>query len=147
MSEIASSFASELGHEHVSLLRQLSRLEERPSPGTADSAWLMLSRLRQVQAEVQSHFRFEEQGGYMSQILASAPYLDRAAGELLAGHGRLSDQLEALIKAAAAVPPESLLTPELREQVRQWVLRVREHEAGETRLIQQACNQDIGPED
>jgi hypothetical protein len=100
-----------------------------------------------VQAELERHFRFEEQGGYMSQILASAPYLDRAAGELLAGHGRLSDQLEALIKAAAAVPPESLLTPELREQVKQWVLRVREHEAGETRLIQQACNQDIGPED
>jgi hypothetical protein len=147
MSEVAPSFATELNHEHVSLLRQLGCLEERPQAGTADCAGLLLERLREVQAGLKRHFHFEEQGGYMSHILADAPYLDRTARELLAEHGRLSDYLDSLITSAAAVPPESLVTPDLREKVKQWVLLVRGHEARENRLVQQACNQDIGTDD
>jgi hypothetical protein len=147
MSEMAPSFATELGDEHVSLLGQIGCLEERPEPGTADCAGLLVGRLTEVQAGLQRHFRFEEEGGYMSRILADAPYLYRAAQELLAEHGRLSDSLDSLITSAAGVPPESLVTPALREQVSQWVLLVRGHEARENRLIQQACNQDIGTDD
>jgi hypothetical protein len=147
MSEIAPSFATELSHEHVSLVRQLGCLEERPEPGTADCAGLLAGRLREVQASLQRHFHFEEQGGYMSHFLAEAPYLDRAARDLLAEHGRLSDYLDSLITSAGGAAPESLVTPDLRVQVRQWVLLVRGHEARENRLIQQACNQDIGTDD
>jgi hypothetical protein len=147
MSEIAPSFATELGHEHTSLLRQLACLEERPEPGTADCAGLLVGRLREVYASLQRHFHFEEQGGYMSHILADAPYLDRSARDLLAEHGRLSNYLDSLITAVAGVPPESLVTPDLKEKVKQWVLLVRGHEARENRLIQQACNQDIGADD
>jgi hypothetical protein len=144
MPEIAPSFATELGHEHVSLLRQLECLEETPQQETADCAGLLVGRLREVQASLERHFHFEEQGGYMSHILADAPHLDRTARELLAEHGRMSGYLDSLITSAAGVPPESLVRPDLREQVRQWVLLVRGHEARENRLIQQACNQDIG---
>jgi hypothetical protein len=147
MSEIAPSFATELGDEHVSLLGQLSGLEEKPEPGTVGFAGLLVERLTQMQAGLQRHFRFEEEGGYMSGILADAPYLHRAAQELLAEHAGLSDSLAALITAAAGIPPESLVTPALRERVSQWVLLVRGHEARETRLVQQACNQDIGADD
>jgi hypothetical protein len=83
----------------------------------------------------------------MSHILTEAPYLDRSARELLAERGRLSDHLDSLITAAGGAAPESLVTPVLREQVRQWVLLVRGHEARENRLIQQAWNQDIGTDD
>jgi len=144
MSEIAPSFATELGHEHVSLLRLLGCLEEKPEPGTANCAGLLAGHLREVQASLQRHFHFEEEGGYMSHFLTDAPHLDRTARELLTEHGRLSKCLESLIRSAAGVPPESLVTPDLREQVRQWVLLVRRHEARENRLIQEACNRDIG---
>jgi hypothetical protein len=147
MSEIALSFAAELGDEHVSLLTQVGCLEERPGPGAADCAGHLVVRLTEVQASLRRHFRFEEEGGYMSRILADAPYLHRAAQEVLAEHGRLSASLDALIAAAAGAPPESLVVPALHEQVRQWVLLVRGHEARENRLIQQACNQDVGAED
>jgi hypothetical protein len=147
MSEIARSFTIELDDEHVSLLAQLGCLEEKPEPGTADCAGLLVGRLTEVQASLQRHFRFEEEGGYMSRILADAPYLHRAAQELLAEHTRLSNYLASLITAAAGVPPESHVTPALRERVSQWVLLVRGHEARENRLIQQACNQDIGADD
>jgi hypothetical protein len=148
MSEIGPTFASKLGQEHASLLGHLGCLEERPAPGTVDCAGLLVGRLREVQATLQRHFQFEEQGGYMSYILAEdAPHLYRAAQELLAEHGRLRDDLDKLITSAAGVPPESLVTAELREQVSQWVLLVRGHEGRENRLIHQACNQDIGTDD
>jgi hypothetical protein len=147
MSEIALSFAAELGDEHVSLLTQVGCLEERPGPGVADCAGHLVVRLTEVEACLRRHFRFEEEGGYMSRILADAPYLHRAAQEVLAEHGRLSASLNALIAAAAGAPPESLVVPALQEQVRQWVLLVHGHEARENRLIQLACNQDVGTED
>jgi hypothetical protein len=147
MSEITPSFATELGHEHASLLRQLVYLEEGPETGKADCAGPLVGSLREVRAVLHRHFHFEEQGGYMSHILADAPYLDRTARELLAEHSRLGDRLDSLITSAAGVPTGSPVAPDLREQVRQWVLLVRGHEARENRLIQQACNQDIGTED
>ena len=147
MSDIAPSFAAELGDAHASILGQLACREEGPEPGTVACAGLLVRRLIEVQASLQCHFRFEEEGGYMSRILADAPYLHRAAQELLAEHGRLSDYLASLIAFAAAFPPESLVTPALREQAHQWLLLVRGHEARENRLIQQACNLDIGTDD
>jgi hypothetical protein len=147
MSEIAPSFATDLSHEHVSLLGQLGCLLASPEPGLSESAGRLVGRLTEMQASLQRHFRFEEQGGYMSHILADAPYLGRAAQELLAEHGRLSDCLDSLIAAVAGVQPESLVTHTVRDQVREWVLLVRGHEARENRLMQQACNQDIGTDD
>jgi hypothetical protein len=147
MSDIAPSFAAELGDAHASILGQLACLEEGPEPGTVACAGLLVRRLIEVQASLQCHFRFEEEGGYMSRTLADAPHLHRAAQELLAEHGRLSDSLSSLIAGAAAIEPESGITPVLLAQVSQWVMLVRGHEARENRLIQQACNQDVGADD
>jgi hypothetical protein len=148
MSEVASTFATELGHEHLSLLGLLDRLEEKVEPASAGCAGLLVGLLKEVQATLQRHFRFEEQGGYMSYIMAEdAPYLYRAAQELLLEHGRLSDGLESLIASAAGVAPESSVPTTLQEQVRHWVRLVRDHEARENRLIHQACNQEIGADD
>jgi hypothetical protein len=147
MSEVAPSFAIELGREHASLLHQLRRLEEGPEPQTTDSTGLLAGRLREVQASLRRHYQFEEQGGYMSQVLADAPHLYHAAQQLLAEHGRMSDSLDSLIATAAALPPETPVPPSLQEQVRQWVLLVYGHEARENQLVHQACNQDIGADD
>jgi hypothetical protein len=148
MPQNAPSFATLLGHEHVSLLTHLGCLEEKPGPETEDRAAVLVGRLREVRVTLQHHFEFEEQGGYMSYFVAEdAPDLYRAAQELLAEHDRLRTDLDALITTAAALPPESLVTPALREQVRPWVQQVRKHEACENRLIYQACNQDIGTAD
>jgi hypothetical protein len=148
MPENASSFATQLGHEHVSLLTHVACLEEKPASDTGDSAAVLVERLRDVRATLHHHFEFEEHGGYMSYFVAEdAPDLYRAAQELLAEHGRLRTGLDALITSAGTVPAESVVPPALREQVRQWVQQVRGHEARENRLIYQACNQDIGTAD
>jgi hypothetical protein len=100
-----------------------------------------------MQARLRRHFQFEQQGGYMSHILAEVPHLEHSAHALLEEHRRLSDHLDSLIVAVAAAPLDSLVTPTWREEVRHWVRLVRDHEAHETRLIQEACNQDIGTKD
>lgn len=147
MPEITSSFADKLTHEHVSLLEQLAALEEEIGPRKADSIESLLRHLREAQVRLQRHFHFEEQGGYMSQLLADAPHLTHAAQALLAEHVRISADLESLITATASFQVDSLVTPPLRVQLRQWVLRVRDHEARENRLTQKACNEDIGADD
>jgi hypothetical protein len=147
MAETAPSFAAELGREHASLLDHLRRLQEGPEPGTADCAGPLVGLLTEAQASLNRHFRFEEQGGYMNQVLAEAPHLYHAAQQLLAEHGRMSDSLDALIATAAAAPPETPVPPSLREQLKQWVVWVYRHEAGENQLVHQACNQDTGTDD
>jgi hypothetical protein len=37
--------------------------------------------------------------------------------------------------------------PALRQEVRAWIERVRQHEARENDLVQEAFNRDIGTED
>jgi len=145
MPQIPLAFAAELGHEHGSLLELLSRLEAATQPGTEGGTGPLPALLREVQANLRRHFDFEEQDGYMSQALTDAPHLYNAAQELLAEHGRMAADLNALITFAAAA--EGAVTPTLQVQVRQWVLLVRRHEARENSLIQKACNQDIGADD
>lgn len=140
------SFADELKHEHVSLLDQLRFLEEEIELRPADRYKTLLGRLKELQASLCRHFHFEEQGGYMSQILDDAPHLHHAAQALLAEHARISTNLDSLIASVACLSPECPVTP-LRGQLRQWVLLVRDHESRENRLTQTACNQDIGADD
>jgi hypothetical protein len=146
MLHIASSFAAELHQEHVLLFGQLAMLEEKAEPGSTDRMGQLVVRLIEARESLQRHFHFEEQGGYMSQVLADAPHLSHAAHDLFEEHGRLSDNLDSLITLVGGISPETFVAPTLQGQVRELVRLVRGHEARENRLIQQACNQDLGSE-
>jgi hypothetical protein len=141
------SFADDLKHEHVSLLDQLGLLEEGIASWPADCHETLLGSLLEVQASLRRHFHFEEQGGYMSQILDDAPHLHHAAQALLAQHARISIDLDSLIAAVAYLSPECPVTLPLRGQLKQWVQLVRDHESRENHLTQKACNEDIGADD
>lgn len=145
MQKLAFSFTDELQQEHVSLLDLLTDLDNMTEPG--ERVKKLLRCLWEMQLGLRRHFHFEEQGGYMSQILDDAPHLHHAAQALLAEHGRIAGDLEALITSIACLRPEDHVTASLQAQLRQWVQLVRDHETRENRLTQQACNQDIGADD
>jgi hypothetical protein len=147
MLETTASFVTELSQEHDSLLGQLSHVQEAFHEPTRGSASTLADRLQALKTSLLRHFFFEEQGGYMSQVLEQAPHLYRSAQELLAEHHRLGLELDALIESAIAVPLDRLPPVALQQRVEQWMLLVRQHEARENQLIQGTCNQDLGTDD
>lgn len=147
MHETAASFAEELGHEHASLLKQLEELEHMTARNTVSAVGVLVEALRAVRAGLHRHFLFEEKGGYMNHVLAHAPHLHRRTEELLAEHNHIGRSVEELIGSAAGISPDSSVSSAVCENVRQWVKRVRGHEAHENQLVMETCCEDVGEED
>jgi len=147
MLETVTSFSAELSHEHASLLEQLRELEEAMATLGAQLGEPIADRLQALRANLQRHFHFEEQGGYMRHVLDRAPHLHRTVEELLAEHHRLGQGLDELVELARAVPCGSLAPAMFRDRAQQWITLVSGHEARENRLVQEACNRDLGTDD
>jgi hypothetical protein len=133
-----------LGRAHAALLENLRRLEEATRPGSAEGLAELCARLTATQVYLLEHFRFEEQDGYMDVVRKREPRLERAVQELAEEHRQLAQSLAALLaRARPALGPGH----SIREAVRDWVERVRRHEARENDLVQNAFGVDIGAED
>jgi hypothetical protein len=139
-----NSVAEALCRAHVALLEDLRKLEEAARPASGESLTELRARLGATQAHVTEHFRFEEQNGYLDAVRKREPRLERAIQQLAEEHRALAESLEVLIKQARAA---TTLDDPFREAIRRWVERVREHEARENDLVQDAFNLDIGAED
>ncbi len=138
------SFVEALQKAHGALFEDLKDLENaaHSSPG-ADSA-AMLSRLERTRVHITEHFRFEEQNGYMAVVLQREPNLARTVEQLRDEHQQLALKLAGLLERMKTGKP---LEEEIRNQIRAWVESVRQHEARENRLVQNAFNMDLGTED
>lgn len=143
MASTERTVAKGLGLAHATLLEDLRSLEEvarSRSRGVADLSDYLVA----IRKHVTEHFRLEEQNGYMDVVRTREPRLERAIQQLSAEHRQLLASLETLINEANAAVS---LDNTLREKVRDWVERVRQHEARETDLVQEAFTLDLGAED
>jgi hypothetical protein len=102
------------------------------------------TRLGATRAHIAVHFRFEEVDGYMATVRKREPRLERAIDELANEHGQLLSSLDALLEETATAPS---LDEAVRAKVSKWINHVRQHEACENHLIQDAFNLEIGTED
>jgi hypothetical protein len=138
------SLANSLAAAHRKLLADLRGLEEMTDSSCQAGARGLCDRLALLRAHLDEHFRLEEQNGYMDAVLARAPQLARAVEALRAEHAELRQSLAALSGEAR---PGAAVDGALRQKVRQWVGRVREHEQRENLLVEDAFNRDLGLED
>jgi hypothetical protein len=144
MKRTEHSVATALGQAHAALLHDLGKLEEAANPTSHEGLAELLARLSATRAHVIEHFRFEEQNGYMDAVRKREPRLDRTIDQLAEEHGLLAQSLGVLIEhARSAASPDD----PFREEIRKWVERVREHEARESAVVQDAYNLDISAED
>lgn len=133
-----------LGRAHRALLEDLRTLEEDVGPESAANLAEFRTRLGATYTHVCEHFRFEEQNGYMDEVMKREPRLQRIVQVLGEEHRDLRQSLDALcgdIRLAASVDDA------FREKVRQWIQRVRHHETRENELVQDAFNCDLAAED
>jgi len=143
METTTNSVAEALEKAHVVLLADLRELEKAVRPAGEDLARLR-TRLGAVRAHITEHFRFEEQNGYMDVISKREPRLGRTIHQLFEEHGQLRQALDALVAKAGAATAAG---DTLRGEVREWIEHVRQHEAHENDLVQDAFCLDIGAED
>jgi hypothetical protein len=130
-------FAGALHHAHAELLRDLRQLEEAVHSGSSEGPTELGARLEKVRAHLADHFRFEEQDGYMAPILKEEPRFAPLVQELLDEHGQLAQTVDALLQEVRAARS---LQDAMRESVRAWVKRVRQHESRENSLVQEVYN-------
>jgi len=139
-----TSIAEALCKAHATLLEDLTKLEEAARPDSGEGMAELRTRLGATKAHVTDHFRFEEQNGYMDVVRKCEPRLERTIQQLALEHCQLAQSLEELIEQSTVA---TSLTDLLRDEVRGWVEGVRQHEARENDVVQDAFYQDIGTKD
>jgi hypothetical protein len=138
-----SSLAQTLRLAHEALLRDLHGLEAAGRAEAQTSPAEMGMRLRRTRAHLTDHFRFEEQNGYLDVVLRRDPNRERTVERLHDDHRRLAEELERLLEDTAEQRPGDALLA----KVRAWVESVRDHEARENALVQDAFNVEPVAED
>jgi hypothetical protein len=142
--EKKNSIGEALNRAQVVLLENVQKLEEAVGPESGETLEEVCTRLRATQTQVTRHFRLEEKNGFLTDVAEREPRLDRAVEHLVAEHRELAQSLDTLVRKARAT---SVLDNALREAIRGWIARLRDHEARETDLIQDAFTVDLGAED
>jgi hemerythrin-like domain-containing protein len=138
------SIAEALSQAHAALLEDLRKLDEAVRPSSREGLADLAARLDAARAHITEHFRFEEHNGYLDTVRGREPRLERAIQQLVEEHRQLAQSLDALLGKARAA---ANLDDALREDVRAWVARVRQHEVRENDLVQDAFSLDVGAED
>jgi hemerythrin-like domain-containing protein len=128
---------------HHSLMEAIENLEEavRSRSGSLTQLTCLLASIRK---RVLDHFRLEEEGGYMKQVLEERPFLERTVEKLLQEHRTLAVNLDTII--------EELRTPAADasacyQRLESWTKQVRHHESVENLLVENTFSLDIGAKD
>jgi hypothetical protein len=144
MNKTNASLAVAMAEAHRALLRELEDLERSAQPCSAAGPKDTSARLAGLRTRLDDHFRFEEQNGYMQPVLARAPHLERTVNQLRGEHDELRRSLVALVEEAGAARAPGA---DFWQKVRQWITLVREHEARENLLVEEAFNREFAAED
>ncbi len=144
MNEIETTVPDALLQAHRELRAELRSLRESARSVSADQPGDIAAQMEATRTDLQEHFRFEEENGYMASVLQLRPHLTRAIQHLQEEHRELLRSLNELITEARSA---ANLTAGFREKVDHWVASVGRHEREENVLIQDAFNLDVEAED
>jgi hypothetical protein len=134
----------ELDLAHASLRKDLQALQDVVSADCDVTPLTMGNRLATARTQVAEHFAWEEKNGWSAAILLQEPRLEHAVRHLLQEHRELTQSLNTLIDEAESIQRVDKL---FREKVLRWIERVRDHEARENELLEEAFEEDLGAGD
>ncbi len=135
-------FESELNHQHRhlrDLLAELGTLTRNPEGFEAAKASLV-AKLRALREMVQAHFAFEEEGGYMSEVLRKAPRFLPEVERLEAQHTQILRDLDRLTRTDLDETDSDTFLAEVHGLIE----RLGRHEREETDVVQRSVIEDTG---
>lgn len=127
--------------EHI-LLGDLRDVLEEPAHEET-RVWLAVI-LDALLAIVPRSFALKEEGGYLSDVLVTFPDWHDQVARLQRDHAVLCNGLEQLRAQLATGTAYAALAEQLRRELRDWMLRLADHQSCERRLVQTAANLVIG---
>jgi iron-sulfur cluster repair protein YtfE (RIC family) len=144
MKKVGPTIADALGRAHDALRVDLQKLENAIRPVSGTSLAQLRRCLARTRTHVLMHFQLEEQNGYMEVIRKREPRLERPIQQLAEEHQQLAKTLDALVLQVDAA---AFVGDLLREEIRTWIERIRQHEIRENEFVQEAFDLDISAED
>ena len=134
----------ELAQQHTEVMAHVGQLERLtgssgPRLSYTEARNMLRQHLQSLHRCLLQHFAAEEEDGYFGSLRAERPDLDARIERLKAQHAPV------LEKVAEAVEKMSHARLDIiEEDVRAVLQTLREHEAGERALMQDAANLDLG---
>lgn len=139
MDQVRSKSRADAFHEeHVRLGKELLGLDDLLN-GPAD--WSMAEMLlARVEESIDQHMRFEEEGGYLSDVVRRAPRLERTIERLHGQHNEIRARLRGLRHRVL----DKVATELFRAELAEWLRLVHEHEHAENQVVLESLGTDIG---
>lgn len=121
--------ADRIRHQHEELMRLTERLHGAVA---GDFDWQMIDgEVAMIEKVLSQHFHIEEQGGYMSHVLAAAPNEEANIRRLRGNHDELWMTLQQIRKDLSAQAERV----QLRDDVLSWIEKLHRHEEAENLLL------------
>lgn len=141
----------QIREEHRGIRQQMKyilKLWEKQPQANGGEWFRELEHLtRDLRQTLETHFKFEEKGGFMKPVLEARPTKSQAVDHLLEEHGRILEQFDRLIASLEAAKIEPARLKDLGEEYKNLIAGVQHHERAENELIQMVFTQDLGAGD
>jgi len=150
MNKSDKDLANRVDQEHEELrdaIDRLSTLFDRKVESDGFVGWKLdlLWQLRDFENQLQKHFDLEEDGGYNADLVRIAPHLAPSIAHLEEDHRKIISDLDHILDTVKSVENEtSPMLPRARKRIDALLSFIREHEAEENAIIQEAYYQDYG---
>ena len=144
MTDLHEASVTEMANDHALLDTCLGQVEELLSPVEESTASALLALLPDVESRCRSHMEYEERGGYFTSIRERAPHLNSVLDELCGEHIMLLTELAEMNDQLRRNEDENHVRGTVGPRLKDWVVKVRNHEHRENTLVQDAFNLDIG---
>jgi hemerythrin-like domain-containing protein len=141
------SMADRIEEEHASLRSLMESVTEtfnRPPTGDAKDWKLgLVWELRDLRHMLVKHFDFEEDGGFMGDVVETAPRESRRVDMLESEHGEFLSEVDDITAELKRMTNSSGID-RTRERLKKLISRLHTHEASERDLIGTVYFQDLG---
>jgi len=145
MSSPLPSITNQIADDHVALQATLQHLGELI--GDAARGEEAHRILQQLIAQLEDHFRHEEEGGYFREMAYRLPHLARLATSLEHEHPRLLCRLREIEHHLAGCAGSRDALPRVAQEFRRFAIAITTHEEDEHRLLQESANCELGCND
>jgi hemerythrin len=135
------NFFEQTKREHQELVGLMSDIRYMLTCGKRDAPQVD-ETITQLCNLVESHFLWEEEGGYLSEVVAHRPELTRRTEQLHGQHTMLLDELRGVRQFAQERTKTEEWWHELHSRFSEFSRKLLTHEAHEDDLVQEALAGD-----
>jgi hemerythrin-like domain-containing protein len=147
-----SEIARWIREEHVKVAELSAKLHEKVAvvPRAHQERWVadLLTEFGRFRAHIVKHMALEEDGGYMTGVLAERPSLSGEVTRLAREHQQLARMMADIARLLEEIKPDDhLLLRETCRRIRSLLGYLEHHEKDENLLVVSAFTDDLGTED